>query len=116
MAPLRIVALVAAGLSVGAVAFGVVEHLKWQDRVSKFGNTPACDLGVTGHGSPDCQTIYDDGQSARTLAFVGYGVAGAFATTALILYLVSPDSSAPSGKVACGFGPGSWGLACSGRF
>lgn len=116
MPPLRIAALVVAGLSVGAVAFGVFEHLKWQDRVATFGRNTSCDLGVAGHGSTACQTLYDDGQGARTLAFVGYGVAGGLAATAVVLYLVSPDSSPPSRRVACGIGPGSWGLACSSRF
>jgi hypothetical protein len=114
--PLRIAALAVAGLSLGAVAFGVFEHLKWQDRVGAFSKNMACDLEVAGHGSTTCQTLYDDGQGARTLAFVGYGVAGALAATAVVLYLVSPDSAPPSRRVACGIGPGSWGFACGGRF
>lgn len=118
MSPLRIGAVVAAGLSVGALAFGIFEHLKWQDRVTTFGGTDGCSTmaGVPMHGSTACQTLYDDGQGARTLAFVGYGVAAASAATALVLYLVSPDASPPSQKVACGMAAGSWGLACGGRF
>lgn len=115
MAPLRIAALVAAGLSVGGLAVGVLEHLKWQDRVSSFNKNLDCDQSA-GHGSPACQSLYDDGRSARTLAFVGYGAAGAFAATAVVLYLVSPDSSPDSQKVACGIAPGTWGLTCNGRF
>lgn len=117
MPAIRIVTLVAAGLSVGAAVFGVVEHLKWQDRVSTFGKNPTCDLGVAEHGSTACQSLYDEGQSARTLAFVGYGAAGALAATAVVLFLVGSDSSSsPSSTVACGNGPGAWGLSCGARF
>jgi hypothetical protein len=109
----RIVALVAAGLSAGALALGVYEHVKWQDRVSAFQHDMACDLGAL---STACQSVYDEGHSARTLAFVGYGAAAAFATTAVVLWLLSSESPAESKTVACSAGPGSFGLACGARF
>jgi len=116
MPPARIAALVAAGLSVGALALGVYEHLQWQDRVSSFKQDDACDLGAPGRGSPACQSLYESGEGSRTLAFVGYGVAGAFAATAVVLYLVSPEPSPAPRPVACGLQPGTYGLTCAGRF
>jgi hypothetical protein len=112
----RIAALVAAGLSAGALATGIYEHVQWQDRVSSFKEDMTCNLDTPGRGSTTCQSLYDDGQKARTLTFVGYGFAGAFAATAVVLYLVSPETSSNATAVACGLEPGSLGLTCAGRF
>ena len=113
----RIAALVAGGLSAAALGTGIYEHVQWQDRVSSFKADATCNLDTPGRGSTACQSLYEDGQRSRTLAFVGYGFAGAFAATAVVLYLVSPESSpATPTAVACAPEPGSLGLTCGGRF
>lgn len=111
-----VVTLIALGLSAGALAFGVFEHVKWQDQVAKFEKNAACDLEVTGRGGTTCQALYDAGQSARTLTFVGYGLAGALAATAAIVYFTTPDPAPATQTVACGLGPTALGLSCGGHF
>jgi hypothetical protein len=115
MPPGRIAALVSGGLAVGALAFAVFEHVKWQDRVSTFKGNAACDPDATGRGSMTCNAWYDEGQTARTLAFVGYGAAGAFAAASVVFYLITPANPTPS-AVACSLEPGSLGVSCGGRF
>lgn len=117
VAPGHVAALVAGGLAVGALGLGIFEHLTWQNRVSKFNST--CDPYAPNYGSWACKTLHDDGQDARTLTFVGYGLAGAFGATALVLYLVTPSQSASASSQvarACTIGPAAIGLSCGGRF
>lgn len=120
MAPGHIAALVAGGLAVGALGFGIYEHVTWQNRVSTFERDTSCDLYVANHGSPACHKLYTDGQDARTLTLVGYGLAGAFGATALVLYLVTPPpttaASANQVSLACSMDPATLGLSCRGRF
>lgn len=117
MRPSRVVAFIAAGLSAGALAVGVYQHLKWQNRVEKFDDDPTCDVTAAWRGSASCDTLYNEGQTARTGTFVAYGVAGALAATAAILFFVVPDSAPPSSRtVACSTGPTLMGVTCGGRF
>ena len=120
MAPGHVAALVAGGLAVGALGFGIYEHVTWQNRVTTFERNSTCDLNLANHGSPACHSLYTDGLDARTLMVVGYGLAGAFAATALVLYLVtpSPSTAASAGQVslACSLNPTGVGLSCGGRF
>lgn len=115
----HIAAIVSGGLAVGALAFALYEHVKWQDRVSTFERNNTCYTNVSGHGSPWCNTVYEDGQTARTLAFVGYGAAGALAAAAIVFYVITPAPSSTS--VACAIdpgivGPSNLGVSCGGRF
>ena len=118
MAPGHIAALVAGGLALGALGVGIYEHVTWQNRVTAFKYNSTCDLSSANHGSWACNELYNDGQDARTWSLVGYGLAGAFAATALVLYLVTPSPSASQGQVslACAMNPATIGLSCGGRF
>jgi len=117
----RVVAIVAGGLAIGALAFGLFEHVKWQDRVSTFDRNSACNLTTPGYGSMSCSSLYDEGQRARTLTFVGYGAAGVLAAAAVAFYLITPSPAPAAPSVACAPEPGilaagNLGLACAGRF
>jgi len=108
--------LTAAGLSAASLAFGIVEHLAWQDKVSSFASMSACGTTFPGKGGPGCQSLYDDGQSARLRAFVGYGLGAAFAATAIVLYFTDPSRDGPAVKVACAPTLGTTGVGCALRF
>jgi hypothetical protein len=104
------------GLALAFLGAGIVEHMIWQNRVSSFGEMPTCDNGLAGRGGAACQQAYDEGQRARTLAFVGYGLAIGFAATAAIVYFNNPPASGGARNVACALTPGLTGLGCRLRF
>jgi hypothetical protein len=87
----------------GAIAAGVGTYgvITYDDRVSSFNKT--CEEGPQGAQKksthlPDagCAQQQSDYQSARTMAIVGYSVAGALAATGVVLLLTAPD--APTGE------------------
>ncbi|HET6149518.1 MAG TPA: hypothetical protein VFH68_18420 [Polyangia bacterium] len=90
-----------AGLAGAALVFGVVEHVVWQNKVDSFGSL-GCDADLLDRGGESCPQLYDSGRRARTLAFIGYGAAGALAATSMILYLARPSATGPVGSsMAC---------------
>jgi hypothetical protein len=96
---------------------GVVEHLSWQSKVGSFDNMVGCDPAAPARGGTGCQHLYDDGQSAKTIAFAGYGLSAGLAATAAILYFTQPARQAP--KMACASGPANSGgavMTCAWRF
>jgi hypothetical protein len=98
----RILALTAGGLAVVALAFGVVEHVRWQDKVDSFQAADSgCGDDLPDRGGSNCQQLYESGKLARTLTFVGYGAAAAFGLTATILYLTDPARDARTARIAC---------------
>lgn len=117
IAPGHVAAAAAGGLAVGALALGIFQHVKWQDRVATFYDDDRCDPNTPDHGSPACKTLYDEGQSARTMTFVSYGLAGAFGAAAVVLYLVTPSPAAPAQvSLSCTPDPTALGFSCGGRF
>ena len=108
--------LVASGLSVGSLAFGIVEHLAWQNKVSSFASNASCGTTFPDKGGTGCQQLYDDGQSAKLRAFVGYGLGAAFAATAAILYFTDPSHGTEPPRVACAPTAGTTGVGCAFRF
>ena len=105
--------LTAGGLSAASLAFGIVEHLAWQNKVSSFASMSACGTTFPAKGGPGCQSLYDDGQSAKLRAFVGYGLGAAFAATAVILYFTDPSRDAEPTRVACAPTLGTTGVGCA---
>lgn len=106
----------AAGLAVAAVAFGVIEHLSWQNKASQFRNTTGCDPAAAHRGSPTCENLYQDGQRAEYVAFGAYGLGVGLAATAAILYFTAPTVGADSHQVACGVNPFGARFGCAMRF
>jgi hypothetical protein len=112
-------AITAGALGVASLAFGIFEHLSWQKKVDSFGSNKACGTTFPGYGQAGCKQLYDDGQQARLLAFVGYGVAGALAATAIVLYVTDSGKAGSSGeqaKVACAPALLTPGVSCALRF
>ena len=108
--------LVAGGLSAASLAFGIVEHLSWQSKASSFSSNTTCGTSFPDKGGSACQQLYDDGQSAKLRAFIGYGLGAAFAATAVILYFTDPSRGAEPSRVACAPTVGTTGVGCALRF
>ena len=106
------------GLSAAALAFAIVEHVGWRNKVDSFA-AMTCDADLPDRGGVTCGQLYHDGSRARTLAFVGYGVAGVLAAASLILYVTRPDgvsAAVGEGQVACSLSPTPRTLTCALRF
>jgi hypothetical protein len=105
-------------MAIGAVAglgFGAVETMVWSKRKNEFdahtkpvapGERPPRDCGTTvpGHGGPQCDLIFQQAQTARSLLIVGYAAAGALAVGSAILFIVSSNGDAE---------PANQALACT---
>ncbi|MBC8133863.1 MAG: hypothetical protein H7X95_12840, partial [Deltaproteobacteria bacterium] len=110
------VVLGAGGLALAALTFGIVEHVTWQGKVNSFANTIGCDIKLDLRGSAGCMRLYDDGQRAKGLALVGYGLAvGLFATAAIVHFTAPAPQSAPQ-SFACAVNPLTPSLGCSLQF
>jgi hypothetical protein len=108
----------------GAIAAGLGTYgiVRFDDRVGSFND--GCEEGPQGAlqkatHQPDagCAQLQSDYRGARTLAIVGYGVAGALAATGVVLLLTAPDS--PAGEKvswACAPTLGRPGGTCGIRF
>lgn len=94
--PSRILPLsLAAGAGV-ALGFGIWQHISWQGAVSDFESVDGCYAGLPMRGTDSrCQSLYDSVQTHRTLAYVGYGAAGALAIGAGVAYWLG-SAAAPS--------------------
>jgi hypothetical protein len=98
----RVLAFTAGGLSVVALALGIVEHVRWQDKASSFhAQGSGCGDDLPDRGRAGCKDLYDSGKLAKTLTFVGYGAAATFALTATILYLTDAARDTRVARVAC---------------
>jgi hypothetical protein len=109
--------IAAAGVAAAGLILGIVEHLKWRDKVDSFERMDACGFNEVNRGGPSCQQLYTDGQSARNLAFIGYGAAAALAATAAILYFTEPAAAgASTSMLTCVPTAGARGIECALRF
>lgn len=108
--------LVSGGLAAASLALGIVEHLSWQNQVNSFATMTGCGTSFVDKGAVGCKSLYDDGQQARTLAFVGYGLSAAFAATTIILLVTDPGPEAGPRTVACVPTAGTPGVGCAFRF
>jgi hypothetical protein len=92
-------AAVAAGLALG---LGIAETAVWLDKRAEFddreGTLPTtppmlgriCGSDEPNYGGTGCKEIHDDMSRARTLAIVGYGLAGGFAVGSAVLFATLP--------------------------
>lgn len=103
-------------LAAGALIFGVLEHVSWQDKVTSFNEMASCDPNANDYGGAGCAGLHEDALHARNLAFVGYGLAGILAATSAILFLAWDHDAPAQPRVACSGSPGLHGLDCVLRF
>jgi hypothetical protein len=102
-------------LAAGAVVFAVIEHTTWFNKGDTF-NGMGCNRLAPDRGGAGCSALYDDGQRAKLLTFVGYGAAAALAATSVILFYALDNGEPADRQVACSIDPARRGLACALRF
>ncbi len=117
----------AAGLS---LVFGVIETVAWVQKLDQFDNhigpllvdptimdKKNCGAKQMNFGGPGCQALHDDLTHARTLTFVGYGLAAALGVTSAVLFATSkPDRSKGDMAFACAPDLVSRGVGCAFSF
>lgn len=120
----RWAAIGAFGGAVVAAGVGTYEILKFNDGVHSFnrscGDTPQGPVSKT-TGAPDagCAQQQSDYRNAKTVAIVGYSVAGVLAAGGLVLMLTAPDappSAEPKVSWACAPTLAHLGATCGLRF
>ncbi|HET6148915.1 MAG TPA: PEGA domain-containing protein [Polyangia bacterium] len=79
------------GAAAAAIAFGTAEVFVSRGKAGSFNGMVNCNSSLPDRGGQRCADLYDDGQRARTLALVGFGVGAALAATSLVLFLTTPD-------------------------
>jgi hypothetical protein len=107
-------------LATGAVlagAFGVWQHVAWDNGVDKFNGMP-CGNKLPLKGSQECQRLSNDFMSARTGTIAGYGIAGALGVGAATVFILNAmvGSADPEGTVRVAAGPGDTGLSLLATF
>ena len=107
--------LATGGLSLAALAFAIIEHVSWSNKVDSFEKMDACSTDFVDRGGPGCAAIFNAGRRAKTFAFVGYGAAGALAVTSAVLFFALPDGQ-PDGRIACSMNPARPSVGCAIRF
>lgn len=107
--------LVTGGLSLGAIAFAIIEHVSWSSKVSSFETMDACSTDRMNNGGAGCDALFKDGRRAKTFTFVGYGAAGALAVTSAVLFFALPDGQ-PDGRIACSMNPARPSVGCAIHF
>jgi hypothetical protein len=111
-------ALAGTGLALaGTVGAMVLRH----KRISEFNSygPRTCNANSPGRGAPRCAELYEGGQNASLWAKVGLVSSGAFAATALVLWITSPkpvpapkeDMHAPVLSLSCA--PGVASASCT---
>lgn len=105
----------------GAVAFaglGVVGQIVGQDAADHWNEGPECNP-PDGRSRTEACGGYGYEGTANTMAVlrgVGFVGAGMLAVTSVVLFVTSSRAVAARTAFACGAGPGTFGLACGGRF
>jgi len=115
----------AAGLALGGLVTGVVGTALHSSNVDKFNGRCWNDggRGVLSDGTPDteCQALLQTFRGDRTVAIVGFAVAGALTGAWLALVLTEPSGSTGTREQAahrpfCGPNVTGLGLSCAARF
>jgi hypothetical protein len=115
----RVAALALGGVTLGVAAAGVVFGL---DARAKYADARRACGGVIDQCDPDqvgaSQHLVDRARSSATLSSVLFGVAGATAVTAVVVWFTapSPGAEAKAVVIAPTAAPGSFGVALSGAF
>ena len=109
--PLRVVAWTSAAAAAGALAWGVYEHLTLRERKRDYDNGNCAVVTST-----KCDTLADQGKTAQTLMFVGYGLAAALTATSIISFINDKPSHGDPIALTCVPNLVAPGAACVFRF
>jgi PEGA domain len=81
------------GGAVVAGSIGVWQQVASGTAVDSFDGTSGCASTLPNRGGDKCKALYDDFQSKRTHAYIGYGVAGVLGAGAITFFIVNAVSS-----------------------
>jgi hypothetical protein len=112
----RPVAWVAAAGAAGALGLGVYGTIAFNGHRGDFEAIGSCGEAEPGRGAdPRCAEAFDGGQSAKTMAIVGFAAGAALAGLAAYLFATSGDSArGNTTATACSLGamPGATSASC----
>ncbi len=125
ISPMRALAWTTAGLALGALGVGIAARVAGTGPAAHW-NGPSC-AGMRETGQGSCQMDLTTARSMATVSGVGFVLAGAFAITSVVLFVVPIATAATAatprrGSVSCapglGLGPsvGLPSLSCVGTF
>lgn len=104
------------GVGGASLIGGLVAQLLHAGHISDFNADATCRVnGDVVTGNSNCARDLDAGNTAQTLAWVGFGVGGALAVTGVVLALTAPSSSTGR-RAAWTCSPTLGGVGCAGRF
>ena len=115
----RTVGVIFGVAALGSLGTGIAFHLTHESRAKSYNDNKSCNPVATGS---NCQSLYDDVNSAEYIAIAGY--VGAAVLGGVATYLLISGPSAPADKVAaaetglrfqCGPTAG-LGVVCAGKF
>jgi hypothetical protein len=107
------------GLAVVALGFGTVEWVVKEQKYQQFNDDPSCDKALTDAGGASCASRLKDGDSAKSLGYLGFGVGGALAVGSAVLLILDHRAQAPGraeSALACAPSLTVPGASCSLRF
>ena len=84
------------GVAALAGGIGVWQQLGSRDAQTSFDAISACGASLPDRGGAQCQTYYDEFETKRTRAYVGYTVAGVLAAGAITMFIVNASSGPPA--------------------
>jgi hypothetical protein len=116
-----VTAAVASGIGALGVGAGIAGILLRADSAETFNDDAQCFQPRTPRltRGEQCASELDAVRNGEILAGLGFAVAGAAAFTAVLALIWGggdDEGDATSAGVSCGSGPGTFGLACGGRF
>lgn len=115
----RTLAWVSAGAAAVALSVGAVGLGFYLDRLTAWNDDNVCFLPNGRTREQNCTDAWSTIQIAGPVAWVGFGMAAAFAVTSVTLFATMPAEPRAGGTTAalrCGLGPGELGIACGGAF
>jgi len=95
----RVLAWSLVGGAALAGGIGIWQHVGSRNAQHSFDAIRTCGASLPDRGGAQCQIYYDDFDTKRTRAYVGYTVAGVLAAGAVTMFILNA-SSGPSGNTA----------------
>ena len=91
---------------------GIVEHVRYYTKNHDYNNDPRCGIG------DQCKDVADAADTARVVAFVGYGAAAVATGLAIAFWATDTPRAQTEKHASLGLSciPTAAGVACSGRF
>jgi hypothetical protein len=114
---MRLAGWITLGVTGVALAVGIAENLSYLGKRSDFDGTRsggACGSALPDRGGTGCASLYDDMQSAKTGAIVGFAAAAALGLGSAALFYFAPSGAPTEARVACAVQ--SAGAGCRIRF